>query len=210
MYIYYVFFGIIAVLVFWAAGSYLFVRNIEKPAYTVVDTKDGYEIREYQPYIVAETTVRGDQQQALNTGFRIIADYIFGNNVSKASIAMTSPVLESQTSQQIAMTVPVLDTENNSEERTIAFVLPSEYTLDSLPIPNNPDVHIREVAAQKVATLNFTWYATPGRVTKKKLLLTSFLERDGVEIVGDIQVAQYNPPYSMPLILRNEIIIPIK
>lgn len=210
MYIYYVFLGIIIVLILWAAGSYLFVRNIEKPTYSVIETKDGYEIREYQPYIVAETTVSGDRQEALNAGFQIIADYIFGNNVSKARIAMTSPVLESQISEKIAMTVPVLDTETESEERIIAFVLPSEYTLESLPTPNNSAVEIREVAAQKVAVLKFAWYPTQNRVANKKVLLKSFLERDGVEIIGDTQVAQYNPPFSMPLILRNEIIIPIE
>ncbi len=210
MYIYYVLFGFIILLVLWAGISYIFVRNIEKPTYTVLESKNGYELREYQPYIVAETTVSGNRQEALSTGFRIVADYIFGNNTTKTNISMTSPVLESQTSEKIAMTAPVLETENNSKGRVIAFVLPSEYTLENLPAPNNPAVHIREVATQKVAVLKFTWYPTPNRIDKKKVLLQSLLERDRVKIVGDIQVAQYNPPLSMPLILRNEIIIPVE
>ncbi len=209
MYTYNILLGIAGLLILWAVVSYLFVIKIEKPAYTVVENKGGYEIREYQAYIVAETTVVGNYQEALGKGFQIIADYIFGNNVSKSSIAMTSPVLESQNSEKISMTSPVLNTENNSEERVIAFILPSKYTLETLPIPNNPRVNIREVATHKVAALKFTWYPTQNRIEKKKALLGSLLEKDGLVVNGDIQVAQYNPPLSMPLVLRNEILIPI-
>lgn len=204
------FLGVFSVLIVWALGSYLVVRTIEKPSYTVVERRDGYEVREYQSYIVAETKVTGERQEAVTTGFQIIADYIFGNNISKKSIAMTAPVLESETSEKISMTSPVLSTEGESGDRTIAFVVPSEYTLETLPIPNNSAVTLREVPLHTVAVLKFTWYPTPARIEKKKELLISLLERDQVTVNGDIQVAQYNPPLSMPILLRNEIIIPIE
>lgn len=210
MYIFYGVAGIVIVLALWALGSYLVVRNIEQPAYTVTEERDGYEIREYRPYIVAETTVSGERDEALEAGFRIIADYIFGNNVSKSSIAMTAPVLEQNASETIAMTAPVLDTESSTSERTIAFVLPASYTLETLPRPNNEQVRLREIPAQKVAALRFTWYATPSRIETKKSLLISLLQRDGTRVVGTPQVAQYNPPLSMPLMLRSEIIVPVE
>lgn len=210
MNIYYVFGGFLSVLILWTLGSYLVVRTIEKPAYTVLEKRDGYEIREYKSYIVAETKVRGDRQEALTAGFQIIADYIFGNNVSKKSIAMTAPVLETEASEKISMTSPVLSTEDISGERTIAFVVPSEYTLDTLPTPNNTAVTLREVPAHKVAVLKFTWYATQARIEKKKGMLISLLERDKMTVSGEVQVAQYNPPLSMPFVLRNEIIIPVE
>ncbi len=210
MYIYYVGLGFIVLLILWSVGSYLVISTIEKPVYSVIEERDGYEIREYASYIVAETTVSGDRQEATSQGFRIIADYIFGNNVRKQSIAMTSPVLESETSEKIAMTSPVLSSETSGEERTIAFVLPSSYTLENLPIPNNPQVSIREVPAHKVAVLSFTWYATTARIEKKKEQLLQLLERDQILPTGEIQVAQYNPPLSMPLTLRNEILVPIE
>ena len=209
MYIYYVPVGILSVLLLWALGSYLVVRSIEKPAYTVIEMRDGYEIREYQNYLVAETIVSGDRQEALSAGFRIIADYIFGNNISKSSIAMTAPVLESQTSEKISMTTPVLSTDNGTSERVIAFVLPSEYTLETLPLPNNPAVTIREVPAHKVAAISFTWYATSSRIDHKKAELLALLAKDEVATIGEVMVAQYNPPLSMPLMLKNEIIVPI-
>ncbi len=210
MYIFYGTVGLVVALILWALGSYLAVRSIEKPVYTVLEKRDGYEIREYQRYIVAETTVPGDRQEALSAGFRIIADYIFGNNVSKSSIAMTAPVLETKASEKIAMTTPVLSTESAVGDRTIAFVLPSSYTLETLPLPNNPAVTLREVPAHKTAALIFTWYATPNRIDNKKAQLLSLLADTNATVTGEIQVAQYNPPLSMPLMLRNEILIPIE
>ncbi len=209
MNIYYVVIGIVVLVILWTLGSYLIVRTIEKPAYTILENRDGYEVREYGAYIVAETTVSGNRQEAVTSGFQIIADYIFGNNVSKKGIAMTAPVLESQASEKISMTSPVLSTESTAGDRVIAFVLPSEYTLETLPVPLNTAVTLREVPAHTVAVLQFTWYPTSARIEKKKEKLISLLERDKVTPIGTIQVAQYNPPLSMPLMLRNEIIIPI-
>jgi hypothetical protein len=168
MNIYYVVIGIVVLVLLWTLGSYLVVRTIEKPAYTIVEHRDGYEVREYGTYIVAETTVSGDRQKAVTSGFQIIADYIFGNNVSKKGIAMTAPVLESQASEKISMTSPVLSTESTAGDRTIAFVLPSEYTLETLPVPNNTAVTLREVPAHTVAVLQFTWYPTPDSHRKEK------------------------------------------
>jgi hypothetical protein len=123
---------------------------------------------------------------------------------------MTAPVLISTSSEKIAMTVPVIDTEKDGDTRTISFVLPSEYTLETLPLPNNPQVKITQVLSRKVAVLSFTWYPTAQRVEKKKKELLSLLAKDGLEVDGEIQVARYNPPLSMPLMLRNEIIVAVK
>jgi hypothetical protein len=210
---YYFFVAIVIALVVWAIGSYAVIWNIEKPAYTITEKKDGYEIRTYAPYIIAETTVTGDYDEATNKGFRIIADYIFGNNTTEQSIAMTSPVLESPAeakSEKIAMTTPVLERASSDTVRRIAFVLPSKYTRATLPKPNNDAVVITEVPARTVAALTFTWYPTYARTEAKKELLKSYLVRDGMTITGEVETARYNPPLSMPLMLRNEILIPVE
>lgn len=208
---YYIFGAVFGGVALWSVGSYLVVRSIEEPAYTVLEKKDGYEIREYAPYILAKTTVTGSYDEATNKGFRIIADYIFGNNTKKESIAMTTPVLESkETSEKISMTTPVLESAGENNERTIAFVLPSKYTLDTLPTPNNNAVAFEEVPARKVAALRFTWYASESRMDSKKALLQSHLKRDNVAALGEPETARYNPPLSMPLLLRNEVLIPIQ
>jgi len=205
---YYIFGTLLLLVIVWTLGSYLVVRSIEEPTYSVLEKKVGYEIRQYAPYIIAETEVTGTYDEATNEGFRIIADYIFGNNTAKESIAMTTPVLENQ-SQKIAMTTPVLNTLAEDETRMISFVLPSQYTLDTLPLPNNPRVQITPVDSRTVAVLRFTWYATAERVNAKKQELLERLAKDNLSVIGDVQVARYNPPLSMPLMLRNEIIIPI-
>ncbi len=205
--------GIILLLIIWAIGSHLAVRSLEAPSYTVVEKKSGYEIRQYEPYIVAETVVNSsDYRGDLNQGFRLVAGYIFGNNTTKEKISMTTPVLEQpgDSNEKIAMTVPVLEAQTNNATRTIAFVLPSKYTLDTLPTPNNDLVTLREVGAQKVAVLRFTWYGTAERVAKKKADLLSLLEADNIVVTGEPQAAFYNPPLSMPLTLRNEIIVSIQ
>lgn len=207
---YYIFGGVILLLALWALGSYLTIRNLEEPTYTVIEKRDGYEIRQYEPYIQAETTVTNNNESGLNEGFRVVADYIFGNNTSQSKIAMTAPVLEGEVSEKIAMTVPVLDGTSKTNERTVAFVLPSEYTLESLPTPNNDAVRITSVAAQTVAARTFSWYGTPSRVANQKATLQTLLDRDDITTVGAPQAAFYNPPLSMPLLLRNEILIPIE
>jgi SOUL heme-binding protein len=210
---YYIFGAVIIGLVIWIIGSYAVVWTIEEPEYTVLEKKDGYEIREYAPYIMAATTVTGDYDRATNQGFRIIADYIFGNNTKRESIAMTTPVLESPTadmSEKIAMTVPVIESASTNTTRTIAFVVPSKYTLDTLPLPNNDAVKLVAVPARKVAVLRYTWYPTAARTEVKKVELIKYLTRDGQIVAGAIETARYNPPLSMPLTLRNEILIPIE
>ncbi len=210
---YYIFGVVIAGIIIWTIGSYTVIWTIEEPAYTVRENKDGYEIRDYAPYIKAEAEVTGTYQEATEQGFRIIADYIFGNNQKRESISMTTPVLESpteNTSENIAMTTPVLESSNGTATRTIAFVLPSKYTLDTLPTPNNPAVKLTAVPARTVAVLQYTWYPTEKRTDAKKEQLRSYLIRDKKVITGTTETARYNPPLSMPLTLRNEIIIPIK
>lgn len=196
------------VLTAWALVSYLVVRGIEEPRYTVVEETDEYEIRRYEPYIVAETTVAGPYDEALREGFSRIANYIFGNNTATEKIAMTTPVLEETNtmggSEKIAMTTPVLDTGTDAS-RTVAFVLPAEYSLDTLPQPNDERVTLRAVPAQTVAVHTYTWYTSGARIDQKLETLRSHLEQDGYDIRGTGQSAQYNPPLSMPLMLRNEV-----
>ena len=205
---YYLAIGLVTLLGIWTVGSYLVIKNLEEPLYIVLEKRKGYEIRQYNPYIIAETQVTGSYSEALTEGFRVIADYIFGNNTSKTSIAMTAPVLENK-SESIAMTVPVINTLENAQTRTISFVLPSKYTLETLPVPNNSKVLLTEVPARTVASLRFNWYATENRVAKKQALLEELIAKNGLTVNGAVQVAQYNPPFSMPLIRRNEIIIPV-
>lgn len=213
------------VLVGWFLYSWLSVLNIEGPKYTVVSNARGYEIRNYESYIVAETTIRGarNRDEAARKGFPIIAGYIFGDNTKKDKIAMTVPVntLEG-TSEKIAMTVPV-NTEKiamtvpvNTEEESgsgaykISFVMPSKYTIETLPEPNDKRVELREVPAHKVGVRRFSWTTSESAFKKHEAELLEALRRDGVETLGVVNVARYNTPWTIPFMLRNEVQIEVK
>lgn len=204
--------GVIAVIVVgllgaWSAVGYASTAGIETPAYTVVSKARGYEIREYPGFIRAEVTVPGPYDEAINRGFRAVAGYIFGGNTAKAGIAMTAPVLAEKKSQEIAMTAPVLAerAEGAEEQYTVSFVMPKEWTMATLPVPDNAAVTLREVPKTRYAVLKFRGYAQAKRCEAKKAALRKALERDGVATLGEPIVAQYDPPWTPPFMRKNEI-----
>jgi len=213
------------VFVGWFLYSWLPVRGIEEPAYSVASQADGYEIREYAPYVIAETTISGakSRDDAARKGFPIVAGYIFGDNTAKDKIAMTVPVnTEADDSEKIAMTTPVniekiamtapVNTEAEDTEGTykVSFVMPSKYTLATLPTPNDNRVELREVPARKVAVKRFSWSSSEATFKKQEAELLMALARDGVETIGATNIARYNTPWTIPFMLRNEVQIEIR
>ena len=129
---------------------------------------------------MAEVEVDGDMRTSLSSGFRQLAGYIFGGNVSKTSISMTAPVMDtSKVSESIAMTAPVMDTLSSSGRHIVAFTMPSKYTLDTLPKPDNADIRFRIVEKSQRAVLRYSWYATEERVESYKKILAERISRDG-------------------------------
>ncbi len=197
----------------WMAIGYVPTRNIETPKYDIVSTHEGYEIRQYRDHIVAEVTVQGNYTEALNQGFRKIAGYIFGGNTASGSIAMTAPVLHEKKaeSEKIAMTAPVIHGKTDQGDRyTVAFVMPSAYTMETLPKPNNAEVNLRAVPAKKYAALRFMGYAPESKTEKKTQQLLDSLKRDNVTTVGVPTIAEYQPPWSPPFMRHNEILVEIQ
>jgi hypothetical protein len=182
--------------------------SVPTPRYDVLSTEEGYEIREYVGYIVAETSVPGPYRDAMYAGFRILFDYISGNNASAQKVEMTAPVLEERP-VPIAMTAPVLQ-ETGSEIHTVAFIAPGGYTPDTIPVPKDPRVRIREVPAHKVAALRFGGWADAEKVRRKTSELEKMLERDGRTVLSPFRSAQYNPPWTPPPFRRNEILVEIE
>ncbi len=206
-----IFIIILAVLVLWSLWGY-FSANVEQTEYSVLEKKDGYEIRLYPKHLVAQTTVAGPYRDALNEGFRIVAGYIFGGNVKKESIAMTAPVVErptSNTSEKIAMTAPVVTT-TEGESHVISFGMPRSYTKETLPTPNDSRVQIVEIPEKKMAVLRFSWTRATSNMERQKAKLKALLVRDGVETIGDAFYAGYNAPWTPPWMTRNEILIEMK
>ena len=122
------------------------MSNVEQAKYDVIETHGAIELRDYDPMIVAEVSVPGDRENAIGDGFRLIADYIFGNNITSQNVSMTAPVIQ-QPSDKIAMTAPI--TQQAGEGLwAVQFVMPSDYTMQTLPKPNNTDVILKEIAGK--------------------------------------------------------------
>jgi DNA gyrase inhibitor GyrI len=182
---------------------------IEKSKYRVVQELQGIEIREYPPYLVAETEVTGTREEAGNAGFRRLASYIFGKNKGEKKIAMTAPVAQ-QEGARIAMTAPVAQQERpglGPSTWVIQFMVPSEYTRDTLPEPLDPAIRFREVPARRVAALRYSGTWSEERYLEKLAELRAAMEKEGLRAVGEPVWARYDPPF-MPWFLRtNEILI---
>ena len=178
----------------------------ESPSYEVVETIGEVEIRQYAPYLVAETRVDGTLEDAGNQGFRILAKYIFGDNRGKQKIAMTAPVSQEKAEGvEIAMTAPVTQ-KRSGEQFTIQFMMPSEYSKESLPAPNDSRIEIREVPGRRLAAIRYS-----GRWSKKNYdehlrELLAALSRKGYEPEGEPIWARYDPPFKPWFMRRNEIL----
>ena len=187
----------------WSAMA----NNVETPDYVVSSKQGDLEIRDYGPNIVAEATVEGERDKAIQRGFGIIADYIFGNNLSSAKVAMTAPVLQ-QSSEKIAMTAPVTQ-QAQGQSWNVRFVMPSKYTIETLPKPVNPQVALIEVPAKRLAVIRFSGLANRGSLDEQEERLRTFLAERGLEAINTPQYAFYDAPWTLPFMRRNEIMIEI-
>lgn len=186
-----------------AASSY----GLESPEYEVLYAQDDIEYRRYAPFTVAETGIDavGSQGKDSRDGFMRLFNYITGSNESRTDIAMTSPVIESTArSEKIAMTSPVIES-GSAGRPTVAFMLPSEYDLDSAPLPTDDAVSLRVIPERLVVSIRYSGRWTQKNVAKHKARLDAHLAEAGVRPIGDFQTAVYNPPFTPPFLRRNEI-----
>jgi hypothetical protein len=181
---------------------------IESPKYQTVHKDRKFEIREYEEYIVAEVEIDGDFGSALQKGFRILADYIFGGNTSRARINMTVPVTEQAvSSEKIDMTAPVTSSPiEEGRKYRIAFTMPSKYTLDSLPEPANKMILFRKVSKRKIAALQFSGSLKSKLATRKAKELETWLNENKYSKKSGFVFAQYNPPWIPGIFRRNEVL----
>ena len=191
----------------------------EEPKYTLLEKSEPFELRAYAPQLIAEVKVEGDLDAASSQGFRLIAAFIFGQNQVSEKIAMTTPVgIESndqQKSAKIAMTVPV-GIESAKPEKgvanqwTISFVMPSEYTLETLPKPLNSQVKIRQLPAEIRAAITFSGFYGEDTVLEKTKALEDWIKTKNMQVIGSPQFARYNPPWTLPFMRRNEVLIRVR
>jgi effector-binding domain-containing protein len=199
--------GIVAVALLGAALWGPIVSNVEHPEYKVAKRIGNIEIRDYEPMIVAETEVTGERREAISKGFRIIADYIFGNNTESGKVAMTAPVTQ-QGSEKIAMTAPVTQ-QGEGRSWRVRFIMPSKYTMETLPKPNNPAVALQEIPAKRFAAIRFSGMGREDSLKRHAKELNDFLSAENLTPISPPTYAFYNPPWTLPFLRRNEVLIEI-
>ncbi len=191
----------------------LALADSEEPAYTVVtELADGIEVRDYAPMILAEVDTPNSRQRGSDGAFSILADYIFGGNRAREQIGMTSPVEQAERAssgergEQIGMTSPV-DVVPGPTGSVTRFVMPARYTMDTLPVPLDPRIRIREMPAQRVAAIRFSGRASGESYSEHYRTLMAALSTNQMRPVGGAWTAQYNPPWTPGFMRRNEVLV---
>ncbi|MEL6369621.1 MAG: heme-binding protein [Pseudomonadota bacterium] len=209
---------IMNVLIGAMAGAVLMIggnamAETETPDYELIESVDGgIEIREYPSLLIAEVTVTGTRGEATNKAFNILAAFIFGENTPNDKIAMTAPVTQRQTddnqsSEKIAMTAPVTQSEGGSANTwDIAFIMPSKYTMETLPKPNDPRIRIEETDPYRAAAIRFSGRWTDDNFNKHNARLTAFLASRDMAYETLPTLAYYDGPFKPFFLRRNEII----
>jgi hypothetical protein len=195
----------------------------------IVEKKDGkFEIRNYDDHILAEVEVFTDYDAAWMDGFEILSGYIFGNNISRSKIPMTSPVSQENKSEKISMTAPV--SSEPSEERKsekipmtapvasevtsqniyrISFVMPKKYTIETLPLAVDKNIKFRKVNGYRAAVIRFHGYINENMAIEKIKELKKWLKENNLEPKSNFVSAQYDSPWIPAPFRRNEIIVKI-
>ncbi len=181
---------------------------IDEAKYTVVEKNGSIEIRDYEPHLLVETIVNSTLEDAGNQAFRKLFRYISGNNQSSNTIAMTAPVSQEARGVKIPMTAPVIQA-TNTEGWAVSFMMPSNYTLKTLPVPLDPALKVREVPARRIAAIAYSGTWSEQRYLSHKKELETWILSKGLQATGETVWARYNPPFTPWFMRRNEILIPI-
>lgn len=184
--------------------------GIEKPKYTVVQKQGKFEVRQYEPQMMAETVVDAGFEDAGNAAFRRLFNYISGENRTKESIKMTAPVTQKSSSEKISMTAPVTQRESEGKY-VVGFLMPSQYTMETLPEPLGADVKLREIPARRMAAVRYSGTWSRKRYESYKSSLEEFIRDRKLVRTGEEAIwARYDPPFQLWFLRRNEVLIPIE
>lgn len=182
----------------------------ERQGYDVLTRFQGFELRRYPAHLVAEVEVDSSFTDAGNQAFGLLVAFISGRNSTRGKVAMTAPVLQEQASTRIAMTSPVIQESGGQPGRqVVAFVMPAEFTVDTLPTPTDPRIRVREIPTQLAAARSFTgrW---SGQIYSDQLSeLRSAVSQAGLEIIGQPRFARFDPPWTPWFLRHNEVVMPV-
>ncbi len=170
------------------------------------------ELRRYESMLSAEVTLEGDYKGIQNDAFRILAGYIFGDNVKNnqsesEKISMTTPVTIEPASEEIAMTAPVtIEPAGEGKKWTMRFTMPSKYTRETLPTPKDERIKIKEIKGYDALAYRFSWFFGKDDLEKYSAVLKTHADKNQTKLMGLPYSAVYNSPFTLPFLRRNEVL----
>lgn len=200
--------GRLTILLMWLLTGAMPAMAIEEAKYEIIHKRNNFEIRDYAPHIVAETVVGGSLEDAGSQAFRILFDYISGDNRSRETVKMTVPVSQQADSEKIKMTAPVGQRQVKGNW-AVSFMMPAAYTMETLPVPQNSEVRLRQVPARRMAAVRYSGFWSEKGYLENKDKLKMWIEKHGFKIAGSPLWARYNAPITPWFLRRNEVLIPI-
>lgn len=199
---------LIILILITLSGSIM--SQVNEPKYKLISSEGNVEVREYSPILVAQVLVIGERKSAISAGFKILANYIFGNNEGRKKISMTAPVIQ-QEGEKISMTAPVIQQElNDNLHWNVRFVMPFEYTIETLPRPKNNQVEIIPIPSKRYAVIRFSGLARQSVLQKNLDVLLQYIGSKKLHGTGKPIYAFYNPPWTLPFLRRNEVMVELE
>ena len=180
------------------------MSDVEKPVYEVLKSQENIEVRRYLPMVIAKVALEGQRKAAISDGFRLLADYIFGNNTATQNTAV-----QLQKSTKIAMTAPVQQQAVNGLWE-VSFIMPAQYHIKTLPKPNNRQIRFEEVPSTTYVAIQFAGTASDQNIKKHEKQLINYAKDKQMTVIGSPKYAFYNPPWTLPFMRRNEVMIAIQ
>lgn len=200
-------------IIFQSACSVFGIRSEEEAKYKMIFEQDEFQLRQYEPMLVAETVIDLNFDKAGKVAFGRLFDYISGENLNSEKIAMTAPVVATidtvNSGQKIAMTAPVI-TEKQAQGWRYYFVLPNHFSLSSAPAPINPQVAIKEISSNKVAVIQYSGLWDEHLFNEKSAQLKTWMIENNYDPDSLPRFAGYDPPWTLPFLRRNEVLIDVK
>ena len=181
---------------------------VEEPDYELLRQEGDFEVRAYGATLVAETVVSGEFEDAGSRAFRALFKYIDGNNQAREEIAMTAPVSQAR-SEKIAMTAPVSQRAEGGQW-VVSFMMPSDYTMATLPEPLDSRIVLRELPPYRAAVIRYSGFWSEDNYREHLEALEDWVAKAGLEPRGEPVWARYNAPFTPWFLRRNEILIPVE
>lgn len=182
----------------------------EEPSYEVVKTFPEFELRQYEPYVVAETFVNGDFSDVGSQAFRLLFSYISEDKRPQGKIEMTTPVIQQPDQGGTELTNEDIQGDDKLPGYRFAFVMPKAYALEDLPVPADSKVKLKEVPAKLMAARRYSGTWSEEKYRKNEKILFEAINKQGLQVIGEPVFARYNAPFSLWFLRRNEVLIEIQ